>query len=465
MLILPNITYRFKIQLKDKHLNWTDVEETEPIFIPLKMRIEQRGQTVVNTSGSTDQSERFELACLSNINRNIQHQISWTRDDRELAVNDNGGQNSFSIYIANDTMYANSVLVFKRFHNDSANYTGVYKCSIYIRYPEVGQGTSYLSDGHFVNFIFNSMSSSFYPNYLKEASKKKKGIHFKGPLTYEKTVGNISLPTVPGLLLELNCQVSGQPINSVQWLIDGVSLDDEQSKENEPSDITDKPFLINITDPKDASLHAILVMKIDTAKKPAKYECLLNDQIVVRSHFIEIVEQKPELDVRVDRSQLNNLSLAIDIRVKNKPYTAKYGVGGNSIQAQPLKFAIMFVENSTLNDAVQTNIAPNTLSRIETWTAGPNRIKLGSLKPARNDMQSCKLACFNTPFCRSYDFLMYDDSCNFYSDSTTDSYYRKLIETLKNSSASSNFTFNLIHLLQPDLLNLNEEKVISFVHS
>ena len=31
ILVLPNLTYRFKIQLKDKLLNWTDVEETAPI--------------------------------------------------------------------------------------------------------------------------------------------------------------------------------------------------------------------------------------------------------------------------------------------------------------------------------------------------------------------------------------------------------------------------------------------------
>lgn len=31
IFILPNITYKFKIQLKDKLLNWTDEEETEPI--------------------------------------------------------------------------------------------------------------------------------------------------------------------------------------------------------------------------------------------------------------------------------------------------------------------------------------------------------------------------------------------------------------------------------------------------
>jgi hypothetical protein len=30
-MILPNVTYKFKIQMKDKFLNWTNEEETEPI--------------------------------------------------------------------------------------------------------------------------------------------------------------------------------------------------------------------------------------------------------------------------------------------------------------------------------------------------------------------------------------------------------------------------------------------------
>jgi len=30
--VLPNKTYKFKLQLKDKFTNWTDVEETQNIF-------------------------------------------------------------------------------------------------------------------------------------------------------------------------------------------------------------------------------------------------------------------------------------------------------------------------------------------------------------------------------------------------------------------------------------------------
>lgn len=105
---------------------------------------------------------------------------------------------------------------------------------------------------------------------------------------------------------------------------------------------------------------------------------------------------------------------------------------------------------------------PDTLSRKDAdWkpVSQPDLIKLGSLKPASKGIQSCKLVCFNTPFCRSYEYLMYDDSCNFFSDKSTDDYYKGLIDRLKNSSASTSFTFNLIHLLQADLLNMIEEKV------
>jgi hypothetical protein len=106
------------------------------------------------------------------------------------------------------------------------------------------------------------------------------------------------------------------------------------------------------------------------------------------------------------------------------------------------------------------------------WTpsAQSDKIKLGSLKPTQHGIQSCKLVCFNTPFCRAYEYVVYDDSCNFYSDSSTDNYYKSLIERLKGSStspssaASNNITFfNLIHLLQADFFNLVEEKAFSNV--
>lgn len=159
-----------------------------------------------------------------------------------------------------------------------------------------------------------------------------------------------------------------------------------------------------------------------------------------------------------------------------------------------MKFFVLYVENSTFNSAYQTVIAPSkrlrrrqrrfiylflikiisfifkkikdTLSKTDTnWKpTDSDKIKLGSLKPTQHGIQSCKLVCFNTPFCKSYEYLIYDDSCNFYSDSKIDAYYKMLIDNLKSTSTSqptqsNNFTFNLIHLLQADFFNLVEEKV------
>ena len=121
--------------------------------VPLKMKLEQRGESEI--SETTSNSSRFELSCETNINRNVQHQISWMRDDKEIAID---GQ-IFSTYVNNATQFANSVLVFRRFLNESlanTNYSGLFKCNIYIRYPEVGQGTSYRSDAKLVQFNFNS---------------------------------------------------------------------------------------------------------------------------------------------------------------------------------------------------------------------------------------------------------------------------------------------------------------------
>lgn len=114
------------------------------------MSIEQTGQTNV-TDNVTTSSAKFELTCHTNINKNIQHQISWFKDDKELLVD---GTN-FTSYSLNDTQNANSVLVFRNYQNQSAfNYNGDYKCNIYIRYPEVGQGASYQSEPKSVSFSY-----------------------------------------------------------------------------------------------------------------------------------------------------------------------------------------------------------------------------------------------------------------------------------------------------------------------
>jgi hypothetical protein len=99
-----------------------------------------------------------------------------------------------------------------------------------------------------------------------------------------------------------------------------------------------------------------------------------------------------------------------------------------------------------------------------------DKIPIGSLKSTLHGIQSCKLVCYSTPFCKSYEYLMYDDSCNFYSNSKIDNFYKNLIEKLKKSSSSSsststsnNLSFNLMHLLQADFFNLVEEHALTKV--
>ena len=51
---------------------------------------------------------------------------------------------------------------------------------------------------------------------------------------------------------------------------------------------------------------------------------------------------------------------------------------------------------------------------------------------------------------------MYDDSCNLYSSSKVETYYKSLIDKYKSSSASSS-DFNLIHLLQENVMSVLQE--------
>ncbi len=82
-----------------------------------------------------------------------------------------------------------------------------------------------------------------------------------------------------------------------------------------------------------------------------------------------------------------------------------------------------------------------------------NRLQIATSKNTSHEIQSCKMLCFNTPFCKSYEYLMHEDSCNLYSDFKTNNYYKDLIEKLKGSSNE----FNLIHLLQANILSLVQE--------
>jgi hypothetical protein len=69
-------------------------------------------------------------------------------------------------------------------------------------------------------------------------------------------------------------------------------------------------------------------------------------------------------------------------------------------------------------------------------------------------MLSCKLLCFNTPFCRYYEHLVLENSCNFYSSQGVETYYNNLIEKIKKKSNSN---FNMLHLLRGNILTVLDE--------
>jgi hypothetical protein len=69
----------------------------------------------------------------------------------------------------------------------------------------------------------------------------------------------------------------------LKWFINGVNYNERKFEI-----LTDEPFVINITDKNTSLTNNILVMKIDNSKKMAKYECVLNDNITIRQHYIEI---------------------------------------------------------------------------------------------------------------------------------------------------------------------------------
>jgi hypothetical protein len=102
----------------------------------------------VNTNG---EGETFRLICNTNINKNIQHKISWIKDDKELSA-------ETALYkqtVSGEVAHANSVLEFNWRSNRTFNFDGVYKCKIHIRYPEVGQGTFYASEPRNVKFVIS----------------------------------------------------------------------------------------------------------------------------------------------------------------------------------------------------------------------------------------------------------------------------------------------------------------------
>ena len=108
---------------------------------------------------TADEGSKFQLVCLTNINKNVEHQISWTKDNSESPLVD---KRLYARATLVDSPYANSQLEFKSFAKPAAaaNYSGAYRCKVYIRYPDVGQGQYFASDAKQVDFVYSTRNIS-----------------------------------------------------------------------------------------------------------------------------------------------------------------------------------------------------------------------------------------------------------------------------------------------------------------
>ena len=137
----------------------------------------------------------------------------------------------------------------------------------------------------------------------------------------------------------------------IKWLIDN-----ENYSEKEMGTLTNEPFVIDITDKNSKNtLNHILIMKIDGERKLAKYECIVNDTLIVRRHFIRIIDISPRLNVKLEKD-FNHLKIGFRFDVKD---SSNY----NEYLLKPIKMNIMYVENSTFEQAHQKNIAPSKWNR------------------------------------------------------------------------------------------------------
>ena len=101
-------------------------------------------------------------------------------------------------------------------------------------------------------------------------------------LEYNVEKRNLALPTIPDVLLSLSCSIKlVNNINQQKFILTWF-LNSEQIKNN-----TDELYYLE-TRKNDSEFILILRMKIDKPKNLSKFQCILNNNIIIKEHSIQI---------------------------------------------------------------------------------------------------------------------------------------------------------------------------------
>ena len=120
------------------------------------MSVEKDGSTLLDEA----KPKLFKLKCVTNINKNVSIQLSWTKNDKDLANLDG---NLFSQYTLPESPFLNTVLQFNALKRSTIDkYRDTYRCKAIYPHPELGQGINYVSDSTKLKFSFIGNSTIFF---------------------------------------------------------------------------------------------------------------------------------------------------------------------------------------------------------------------------------------------------------------------------------------------------------------
>lgn len=128
--------------------------------VPLNIRIEQSGLTLLKNENTNN---FFELTCRTNLNKQLNLDINWIKDGKEITADDQ----LYAIKAASNSNNLSSVLEFKSLNfSKKDNYSGVYKCRVYDRIADVSQSTYYISGPRNLEFSFYCKYSNNHVCFL-----------------------------------------------------------------------------------------------------------------------------------------------------------------------------------------------------------------------------------------------------------------------------------------------------------
>lgn len=192
----------------------------------------------------------YELQCSTNVKTVHRQSVEWYKDAFNLYWRTDL---PFKENSSHDESFSRLVFDFKKSPN--FNFNGLYTCLVRFFVSDVTRIYEQVSFNTTLNIDhFGSITNS--------------------SLNYSTSAQNLSMPAVPGSFMVIPCRVKGSPIDSLTWLINGTKFSKSPN------------FHIDF-DEQVGDQKARLFLILNKTLPMTKFECVLNGNVTIRTHFIE----------------------------------------------------------------------------------------------------------------------------------------------------------------------------------